>query len=147
MNSSACDDWVEFKEEKCIKVFASNSLQTYEDVKKICSGQGSASSMININSVEEQKFMEQLLFDQNKIVDYIWLGAKRDPQTKEFKWNDGKGSKMSYENWLKIDNRSDYDCVDMISDEEFKGKWINTNCNKKNVVVCEKLSHGNSRDF
>lgn len=129
---------VVYSNEKCIKVF--NKLQTYEEAKITCIQQETNNpSLITINSLEEQKFLESLFFDQNKIVDNIWLGAKRNNKTNQFEWDLNIKKKLTYSNWNgKLRNESHYNCVEIISDVDAKGKWINTDCNKKNIVVCQK---------
>ena len=47
-----------------------------------------------INSKEEQ-FVEELVFDDNKIVENVWLGAKRDSKTKKFHWDDASHTNMT----------------------------------------------------
>jgi hypothetical protein len=57
-------------------------LQTYDNAKQICLSQEVGDpSLIQINSLEEQRFIEKLLFDDNKIVEFVWLGAKLDTKT------------------------------------------------------------------
>ena len=84
MNTTACGDWIAYKEEKCIKAFIDKNLQTYENAKQICVSQGVGNpSLIQINSLEE-RFIEKILFDDNKIVESVWLGARLDTRTHKF---------------------------------------------------------------
>ena len=92
-----------------------------------------------INSKEEQQFVENVLFDQIKIVDNIWLGAKRDPKTKKFHWDDVMHTNFTYENWGEINNDTTSECVEMVSEGHLKGKWTETSCIKSNIVVCQKM--------
>ena len=115
-------------------------MQTYDNAKSSCLQQESGNpSVIMINSKEEQQFVEELVFDDNKIVENIWLGAKRDAKTKTFHWDDINNSNFTYSNLGEIKNSSDYECIEMIPIGKEKGKWTNTSCKKKNIVVCQKM--------
>lgn len=143
MNTTACGDWIEFKEEKCIKIFIQDDVQTYENAKRICvARKESESNLLVIQSEEEQQFIENLLFEDSEIVENVWLGIKRDSKTKQFHY-EGKNNQTvyGYENWGKIKNRTNYDCVEMAPDGDQKGKWVNTSCKKKNIVVCQKMQN------
>ena len=91
-----------------------------------------------INSLDEQQFIEKLLLDE-KIVQEIWLGAKRDSKTKKFHWDDVMHTNFTYENWGQLSNETDFECVEMMPKGIQKGKWIDTSCDKKNLVVCQKM--------
>lgn len=100
------------------------------------------SSLITINSLEEQQFVEDLLFNQNKVIDNIWLGARRDYKTGQFEWDMKNRTRLTFTNWDgKLRNQSNYDCAQIISDFEGKGKWINTNCKRRNIIVCQKMQN------
>lgn len=143
MNTTACGDWVLFKEEKCIKVFIEDDVQTYENAKRICvAREESESSLLMIQSEEEQQFIENLLFEDNEIVENVWLGIKRDSKTKQFHYESKHNQTVyGYENWGKIKNRTGYDCVEIVPDGDQRGKWMNTSCKKKNIVVCQKMQN------
>ena len=115
-------------------------MQTYDNAKTTCLQQESGNpSVIMINSLEEQKFIEKFLFDDNKIVDNIWLGAKRDSKTKKFHWDDVSNPSFTYENWGRLNNNNDFECAEMIPYGQEKGKWTDTSCKKKNLIVCQKM--------
>ena len=68
-NSSSCGDWIPFQLEKCIKIF--DKVENYEDAKRTCNNQEVGQpSLLMIKSSEEQKFIENLLFYQNEIVEF-----------------------------------------------------------------------------
>ena len=97
--------------------------------------------MINIHFHDEQTFLENYLFTKKSVVDNVWLGAKNDniaAHQHVFHWSDG--SNLTFTNWAsgypKI--RSTDSCIQMHADDDFKGKWSNELCVKKNLVVCEK---------
>ena len=70
---------------KCIKVFIEKDVQAYENAKQICLSQEVGDpSLIQINSLEEQRFIEKILFNDNKIVEFVWLGAGLDTKTHKF---------------------------------------------------------------
>jgi hypothetical protein len=54
----------------------------HDNAKQICLSQEVGDpSLIQINSLEEQRLIEKLLFNDNKIVEFVWLGAKLDTKT------------------------------------------------------------------
>ncbi len=115
-------------------------MQIYENAKTICLSQGIGNpSLIQINSLEEQRFIEKILFDNNKIVESVWLGARLNTETHKFQWEDKTEPIKNYENWAQLKNNTDYECLEMIPDGIDKGKWINASCKKKNLVVCQKM--------
>ena len=141
-NFIACGDSIQFKEEKCIEILSDYGISSYDDAKWICErNKEKKSTLLMIESEEEQQFIENLVFNQNKIFESIWLAMKRDLKTQEFNY-EGKNN-YRYENWAEINNRTNHDCVEMIPSGQFKGKWINTSCKKKNKVVCQKMQNWN----
>lgn len=66
------------------------------------------------------------MFNEKGIVKSIWLGAKRDPETTEFHWNNVNQSNITYSNWRQINNDNELNCVEMISFGPHKNKWTNT---------------------
>ena len=113
-------------------------MQFYDNAKSICLQQEIGyPSIIMINSLDQQ-FIEKFLFQDNQIYDNVWLGAKRDPKTKTFHWDDASNPKFTYSNWEEIKNGSNFDCVQMIPNGKEKGKWTDTSC-KKNIVVCHLM--------
>ena len=75
-DASPCGDWDLYKDEKCIKVFA--DTLAYENAVKACHLVAADATLLTIRSVEEQTFMENLLFQTHKVHDAVWLGAKFD---------------------------------------------------------------------
>ncbi len=132
---SPCGDWEPYKEEKCFKIFDKEGLQTYTDAEKTCHQQESSSSLISIRSFEEQEFISNLLFKTHKVVDNIWIGAK---YTNKFKWTDDSDLVFTY--WAEGSPKNKTDrCIQLNSDENSVGKWSDVFCNKKNLVVCQKM--------
>jgi hypothetical protein len=115
-------------------------------VIKSCSQLDSTSTLITISSHEEQEFLANFLFYENKVVDSIWLGAKKS-DSNAFKWNDG--SNMKFSNWAENNptTESNTECVEMKSKfsffglENFQGKWANVPCLKKALIVCQKMQN------
>jgi Lectin C-type domain len=134
ISQDSCGDWEPFKEEKCFKIFEKVGLQSYEEASKIC--KDNDSSLVSIRSQEEQQFLTNLLFSKSKLVENVWIGAKYI--NNKFKWGDE--SELTFTNWApgSPKNRTDY-CVQMHSDEDSVGKWVDEPCMKKNVVLCQKM--------
>jgi hypothetical protein len=130
------DDWNIYEEEKCIKIFDKKTLMTFDDAQKSCNQLGNGSTLLTIHSKEEQNLISNFLFKTHNIEDGIWLGLKINNNS--FEWTDG--SQMSFTNWAKgnSSNKTDHNCVQMISDSSPIGEWSDDLCNKKHVIVCEK---------
>jgi hypothetical protein len=141
-----CGDWKSFKDEKCFKIFSKEEVLNYENAIKSCSQLDSTSTLITISSYEEQEFLANFLFNENKVVDSIWLGAKKS-DSNAFKWTDG--SNMKFTNWAENNptTESNTECVEMKSkfsffgSEKFEGKWANVPCLKKALIVCQKMQN------
>jgi hypothetical protein len=133
--NSPCGDWEPYKEEKCFKIFDKAGLQSYEDAEKTCQQQENSSSLISNRFQDEQEFISNFL-KTNKIVDNVWIGLKYDG--KKYKWVDD--SNLGFTNWAQGSPKSKTDhCVQLQSDETSFGKWSDVLCNKKNLVVCQKM--------
>jgi hypothetical protein len=133
---SSCGDWEPFSDEKCFKVFDKVGLQTHDEAERIC--REDESNLLRIHSLEEQKFLNEFIFNKSKIVDNVWIGAKFIDQ--KFRWEDY--SEMSFTNWAagSPKNRTDY-CTQMHSDPESIGKWVDELCMKKYAVACQKMQN------
>jgi hypothetical protein len=132
---SPCGDWESYKDEKCFKIFDKAGLQTYEDAEKTCHQQENDSSLISIRFQEEQEFISNF-FKTNKIADNVWIGVKYT--SNKYKWTDD--SDLVFTNWAEGSpkNKTDH-CVQLQADETSFGKWSDVLCNKKNLVVCQKM--------
>ncbi len=132
---SPCGDWEPYKEEKCFKVL--DEVGAEEEAEKICRKQENRSTLITIHSKDEQDFLSNLLFKSHKVVDTVWIGAKYS--SNKFKWADD--SDLSFTNWDNgsPSNTADKACVQLIPEGSSIGKWANQPCNKKNLVVCQKM--------
>ncbi len=97
--------------------------------------------MVTIRSLEEQEFFSNLLFKTHNVVDDVWIGAKNDSNWAKFKWADY--SDLSFTNWQvgNPSNKTNYDCVQIMPESSPMGKWANEPCNKKNLVVCQKMQN------
>lgn len=139
MDTRPCGDWVAYKDEKCFKIFADRNFQTYESAKAICalSDKEATPAVITIHSQDQQNFLENLLFNVSQVAHPVWIGAVLDSFTKTFQWENRRGA-MRYENFPKFKNETGYNCAEIISDGDQKGKWIDTSCASKNIVVCQK---------
>ncbi len=132
---SQCGDWEPYNDEKCFKILDKVGLQTYEDAQKTCHQQEISSSLISIRSLEEQEFLYNL-FKTYKVVDNAWIGAKYTANN--YKWSDD--SDLVFNNWAEGSPKMKTDlCVQLQSEETLFGQWSDVLCDKKNVVVCQKL--------
>jgi hypothetical protein len=111
-------------------------FQTFDDAEKACRQQENGSSLISIRFLEEQEFLSGFLFKTHKVVDNIWIGAKYT--SNKFEWTDD--SDLVFTNWAEGSpkNKTDH-CVQLQADETSVGKWSDVLCDKKNLVVCQKM--------
>lgn len=131
-----CGDWDAYRDEKCLKII-DGTLRTYDDAIKTCQQQNGGSSLISIRSLEEQEFISNHLFKTHKVVDTVWIEAKYI--INKFKWSDN--SDLTFTNWVEgsPSNTIEKSCVQMVPEGSSMGKWVDEPCNKKNLVVCQKL--------
>jgi len=94
--------------------------------------------LIQIHLAEEQEFAADFIFRDNKVVDNVWLGARYDLDDGQFKWNNGKA--LFYENWQQgyPKTRTPDSCLILNPDKLYRGKWLDTSCQRKSIVVCQK---------
>jgi len=120
------------------QVFFLSELKPKDDAEKFCKENNG--SLITIGTNDEQAFLYDYLYTKSNIVDTIWLGAKRNSSGDKFKWTDG--SDMFFSNWFEplkhLDEKDDYNCIEMMPEQGAKGKWTNEPCNKRNLIVCQK---------
>ncbi len=130
------DDLKAYDDQKCIKIFYKKRLMTFDDALKLCLQLGNGSTILTINSKEEQNLISKFLFKTHNIVDGIWIGLKN--KNNSFDWADG--SELSFENWVEGSptNKTDNNCVRMIADSSPIGQWADELCDKKHLVVCQK---------
>ncbi|CAG2169298.1 unnamed protein product [Oppiella nova] len=55
-------------------------------------------TLVSIDTLDEQEFLNKNIFNQPGIVDSIWIGAKRG-NLSTFVWDDGTG--IDYDNWAE----------------------------------------------
>ncbi len=112
-------------------------LQTYDDAIKTCKQEDQTSNLVSIRSLQEQEFLSKYLFVTHEVKDAIWIGLTNN--TNKFKWNDG--TEFSFTNWAdksptkQIGNN----CVQIVPEHSSRGKWVDEPCDKKNLVVCQKM--------
>jgi hypothetical protein len=112
-------------------------LQTYENAIKTCKQEDQTSNLLSIRSLHEQEFLNNLLFANNKVVDEIWIGLKN--KSNKFEWNDG--TELVFTNWADRSptNKIGNNCVQIEPEDSSRGKWNDGPCNRKNLVVCQKM--------
>ncbi len=104
-DSSPCDNWQLYKNEKCVKILDEKKPLTFDDAENACSQADNSSILLTMQSKEEQDFITEYLFKTHKIVENVWIGLKRN---NNFKWDDG--SSLEFTNWLtgNPSNKSDH---------------------------------------
>lgn len=143
LDSATCDvGWAAYKDELCIKLF--DSLVTYDDAQYICSAQGSRMSKSSLVMVKKAEMQELLGNYTKETYDNVWLGGKYDEEAAEFKWADGDA--LTFTNWNEgfPRNTSDSDtCIQLRpvnakTTDDLDGKWEDTQCQRRNLAVCQK---------
>jgi hypothetical protein len=95
-------------------------------------------SLITPNSREELLFLENYLIEL-EIKENVWIGAKR-VSNNSFKWDDD--SDIDFSNWAGNSPSDDLGkgCAQMqSSDSPNSGQWIDSSCDRQNMIVCQKL--------
>ncbi|XP_054154767.1 snaclec crotocetin-1-like [Oppia nitens] len=137
---------------KCLNIIT-DSLLTYDNAVDMCAQLAPGSTLLTIHSPEEQDYLIDYLFVQNKLVNSLWLGARVKQQN--ITWMDN--SNVSYTNWLtgRPINSSDVKCIEMQSEDMFRlsaddnrqGKWYDTDCKKRSMVVCQSIQSAQVSDL
>ncbi len=88
---------------------------------------------------KNKSFFSNFLFKTNNVVDTVWIGAKNNSNWAKFKWADD--SDLSFTNWAEgsPSNITGNNCVQMVLEGSSKGKWVDEPCNKRNLVVCQRM--------
>jgi hypothetical protein len=134
------DKWIEFKDEKSFKLF--DSLENYENAKKLCKRADNSATLVSIRSKDEQEFLENYLFRTSRAIENIWIGAKRHNSSFSLDYFED-GIKLVFNNWdLNSVEKEGNNCVEMLSDNESndnlsQGKWKYVSCLKRNLVLCQ----------
>src|SRR4051794_3459886 len=82
--STPCGDWEPFEESHCYKILGHSQIHTYDDAEIMCKENNA--TLLQIRYHEEQDYVANFLFSENKVVDNVWLGAKYEIGYKQFKW-------------------------------------------------------------
>ncbi|KAH9405938.1 hypothetical protein TYRP_014235 [Tyrophagus putrescentiae] len=131
-----CGDWESYKDEKCIKII--DSTHTFAEALSACQKLEKTSIPLTIHSPEEQNFMTELIFRKNGVHDTVWLGAHLGAD-KQFHWADEAEGKFT--NWApgEPSHKPVASCIQMMPEPLHVGKWSDEPCDKKNLVVCQRL--------
>jgi len=112
-------------------------LREYVHAQEICEVE-TGQDMVSIHSEEEQDFIAKYLFVEKNVSDGAWIGLKRDKGSWAF--TDTSPINKLKEFWSigNPSNESGSDCVEMSSKKSQLGKWDDEDCNKRNLVICQK---------
>ena len=120
-----------YSDTKCFK--KSDKFGQQSEAKRICTELDSASTLIEIQSQDEQNFINKFLLNVTKAFEEVWIGLERDNSSYHWKY----GEKPSYENWDQNSGKTK-DCVAMSLLSTSLGKWRDEVCTRKLVVICQK---------
>ncbi len=122
-------------DEKCFKLFDKTKLFSFDEAKQFCANQSSTLAVIHTKA--EQEYLSEYIFKFGEAVNEIWIGLRKINET--FKWVDD--SELDFSEWAigSPSNRIDFDCVQISSEVYQTGEWVDKPCNRKNLVICQKL--------
>ena len=108
---------------------------SFDQAIKSCTEQDKSSTLVVINSNEEQVYINNYL-DSRNASDSVWVGFKQ----KDGSYKSIDNNNVSYINWALgyPVAKSSYDCVQLNTHGVFDNKWTNEPCSKKNLVFCQK---------
>jgi len=134
---NVCNDWIQYKDIKCIKVLEKKSTEA--EALNTCTKLDQSSILLTIHSKEEQEFLNNLLEKYQNISLNVWLGMKFN---ETFKWMDGTNT--DFNNWSDDAVRDGTEpCAEMSLQKESLGKWDDIPCKKSALVVCQKKQEFN----
>ena len=133
-SSSTCEsDWISYSDRKCFKVLDKKGSES--EAKGNCIKMDSSSTLITIESKEEQDFITHHIMKYNNISTNVWIGLEYIDNT--IKWMDGKP--LFHQNWgensVKDGNSK---CVQISLAKADLGKWTDDLCRRKYLIVCQK---------
>lgn len=112
-----------------------NQKMTWLDAKAACKAIGDFSTLVTINSQDEQDFINQRI--QKLYGIDSWIGLNDDKNEGVFRWSADE-SLTEYQIWANgkpSENRDNLDCV-MILSVRKDGAWSVQNCSQKQNYIC-----------
>lgn len=113
-------------------------MEPYERAVELCQEADAASTLLNIQTNDEQLFMEKLIFTELRLFNSVWLGGQQLSNASE-------QQQWQYSNWAGGNPSlgNDRVCIQMLADHhvEGTGKWISVRCQQKGAVVCQRLQN------
>ena len=110
-------------------------MATEEEALTNCTYLDRTSTLVTINSKEEQEFLINFLIKYNNITENVWIGMKYT--NKSYRWTDGTDT--NFTNWSEHSVRDGKEeCIQMSLTSESLGKWMDENCKRTSLVVCQK---------
>ena len=123
----------QYKDIKCVKVLLKKASE--KEALKNCTELDSQSSLITIQSQDEQEFLNKLLGAHADFSKSAWIGMKYERSA--YRWVDGTAT--NYTNWSSDAVKDGTDaCVEMSLVSIDLGKWTDESCEKPSLVVCQR---------
>lgn len=88
-----CGDWLKYGDHKCLKVL--EVVATEQESRDLCYSQDDHATLLMIDSLEEQNFLNTFLVKYNRISANVWLGLKYENSS--YHWSDGQQRNVT--NW------------------------------------------------
>ena len=133
------DGWSDF-DSNCYKAFDVNVSIDWYDAADLCKSKKSV--MVSLHSVEEEKFIADMVDSTEYQHFFTWLGGKRNSTNSRFKWEDG--TVFGYEHFQYPEDEV-YSCISMHRVPIFRSyfwMWMTDNCFETlaRKIVCKKIS-------
>ena len=131
-------DWISYSNTKCFRVL--DRKGSVDEAKGNCSELDERSTLITIESLNEQKFIENLVQKHNTLLDRVWIGLEWNDNT--FKWMDGSDVKYEnrgeYSNYFRNKDMRVNRCFQMSTIGKNLGKWSDDYCGENYLMACQK---------
>ena len=131
-------DWISYSNTKCFRVL--DRKGSVDEAKGNCSELDERSTLITIESLNEQKFIENLVQKHNTLSDRVWIGLEWNDNT--FKWMDGSDVKYEnrgeYSNYFRNKDMRVNRCFQMSTIGKNLGKWSDDYCGENYLMACQK---------
>nr|Q9YGG9.1 RecName: Full=Snaclec mamushigin subunit alpha; Flags: Precursor [Gloydius blomhoffii]BAA34424.1 mamushigin alpha [Gloydius blomhoffii] len=117
----------------CYKLF--QQKMKWADAERFCTEQRTGAHLVSIESNTEAAFVNQMISENIKKTDYVWIGltVQNEEQQCKSRWSDR--SSVSYENLVKPNSKKCF----VLKEYEGSRKWFNVYCGQKYAFMCKFL--------
>ena len=117
-----------------------DKIGSQEEAKGNCSELDESSTLITIESLNEQNFIQKSVQKHNTLSDRVWIGLEWSDNT--FKWMDGSeyyyNNVGEYSNYFRTNRLQINRCFQMSINGTNLGKWHDDFCGENYLMACQK---------